>query len=75
MGNRQRLYSMADLIEILALSKSTIHRLIAEGMFPPGTEIGPKCVRWTRRQVRAFEMRVELDALKRTPNVDRNESP
>lgn len=45
---------LRDLISYTGLSKSTIYRLIGEGLFPKGFKIGLKARAWSLNEVNAW---------------------
>ena len=49
-----RLLRLPQVLRMVGLSKSTVYRLIKEGLFPKPVAIGPRSVGWPRRVVVAW---------------------
>ena len=45
-ARRRRLIRLAEVIELTGLSRSTIYKLKALGLFPQPVKLGPHAVRW-----------------------------
>jgi excisionase family DNA binding protein len=49
-----RVLVINEVSERLQISPRTLRRLVATGRFPAGRRIGPRLLRWTEEDVRAF---------------------
>ena len=50
----QRFLRLKDVIRITSLSRSTIYRYVASGMFPKQIQIAPKIVVWIESDVQKW---------------------
>ena len=48
MNIQKEFLRLKDILQITALSKSTINRLISEGSFPKQVKLGKRAVVWVR---------------------------
>lgn len=46
-----KLIKLKEVIEITCLTKATIYRMIAEGIFPKQVTIGERAVAWVENEV------------------------
>ena len=49
-----RLLRLREVVEITALSRSTIYRMAKTGQFPQSKQIGPRAVRWKLSDINAW---------------------
>jgi prophage regulatory protein len=49
-----RYLRIAEVEQLVGLSKSTIYAMIAEGQFPPQVHIGKRAVRWLSLDIEAW---------------------
>lgn len=49
-----KFYKADDLCSLLAISKSSLYRMIRHGEFPNRLKIGPRKSRWTHSSVAAY---------------------
>ena len=49
-----RLLRLPEVMTITGLSRSTIDRLVRDGLFPRSRQIGPRAVAWRWADVRAW---------------------
>jgi len=50
-----RFLRISDVKKLVALSGSTIYRLVGEGAFPAGVHFGPRTVRWRAKDILAWQ--------------------
>lgn len=51
---KDRLMTMTELKRCVALSKSTIYKMIANGTFPKPIKLAPTSSRWIEREIMAW---------------------
>ena len=56
-----KLISLKDLIQIIGLSKSTIHRRIRQGKFRHSLNLGGNCRRWRYCDFKNWETSLEVE--------------
>ena len=54
IGVSDRLLKIDEVLTVTALSRATVYRLGAAGMFPKPRRVGPRAVRWVEREVQEW---------------------
>ncbi len=55
-----RLIRLPEVIARVGLKRSSIYQRMAEGRFPKGRSLGPRCVVWVEAEVDAWIAAVEM---------------
>lgn len=61
-----KLFSIAELSELISRSKSSIYADIKKGVFPPPVKIGPRISRWREEDVNKWAAALPLSDLGQT---------
>ncbi len=51
----KQLFAVKHLTERCSLSRTTIHRMVKTGQFPPPLKLSSGCVRWRKADIEAWE--------------------
>lgn len=54
MKTRSRLLRRSEVQRLCQIGRSTIYRLIREGLFPAPVRVGPRAVRWPEHELAAW---------------------
>ncbi|MCY4156228.1 MAG: AlpA family phage regulatory protein [Gammaproteobacteria bacterium] len=54
MKTETQLLRVGQVIEILGISRTTLHRMVKEKRFPKPIELGPQARRWRIKDVQAW---------------------